>query len=181
MTCTIDGCERPHLARGWCHPHYERWRKTGDAQAARPLGAKRDVGERFWVKVAKQPGEGCWLWTGALIGAGYGQFAAPGPSPLAHRWAWEQEHGPVPEGLELDHLCHAPACVRPSHLEAVTHTENMRRSAPAQKPDCPRGHPLSGENLYLNSRGRRECRTCRRAAHRRYDRAHYPRTQRDRP
>jgi hypothetical protein len=48
---------------------------------------------------------------------------------LAHIVYWEGEHGPVPEGLELDHLCRNPPCVNPAHLEPVTHQQNMQRSA----------------------------------------------------
>lgn len=51
---------------------------------------------------------------------------------MAHRVYWERENGPVPSGLELDHLCRNPTCVRPDHLEAVTHAENIRRSARAK-------------------------------------------------
>jgi hypothetical protein len=42
---------------------------------------------------------------------------------------YEQHFGSIPENLELDHLCRNPACVRPDHLEPVTHLENLRRGA----------------------------------------------------
>jgi DNA-binding XRE family transcriptional regulator len=67
----------------------------------------------------------CHIWTGSLNHAGYGRAWGG----QAHRVAWERANGPVPEGLELDHLCRVRACVNPDHLEPVSRQENMRRSS----------------------------------------------------
>lgn len=67
---------------------------------------------------------GCWIWTGLRNEWGYGTAGSRG---LAHRVMYEQANGPIPEGLELDHLCRERACVNPLHLEAVTHTQNVLR------------------------------------------------------
>jgi hypothetical protein len=86
---------------------------------------------------------------------------------MAHRWAYEYSIGPIPEHLELDHLCRSRNCVNPEHLEAVTHLENMGRGISHQKAKthCPKGHPYSGENLYVApSNGKRYCRECTRAS-----------------
>jgi hypothetical protein len=80
---------------------------------------------RFWAKVEKT--DGCWLWRACIDYHGYGQFKLGGLTKLSHVIAWTWENGPVPDGLELDHLCRNALCVRPSHLEAVTHAENVRR------------------------------------------------------
>jgi hypothetical protein len=71
----------------------------------------------------------CWIWTLGTNSAGYGMSRGAGGSRLAHRVLWEVEHGPVPEGLELDHLCRVRLCVNPAHLEAVTRAINCRRGA----------------------------------------------------
>ena len=71
----------------------------------------------------------CWRWTGTRDRSGYGQMKYQGRRPGAHRVSYELFVGPVPEGLELDHLCRSPECVRPDHLEPVTHAENMRRQS----------------------------------------------------
>lgn len=130
--------------------------------------------ERFAAKVDHNgpislrrgaPGR-CWIWTAATNPKGYGVFhPTNNVTALAHRWAYEQANGPIPAGLETDHLCRNRTCVRPSHLEAVTHTENVRRSTAGlhnrTKTTCPNGHPYNEANTYTTG-GRRWCRTCRR-------------------
>ena len=67
------------------------------------------------------------------IGArdGYGQLGSPmHGTRIAHRAYWIEANGPIPDGLELDHLCRNRSCVNVDHLEAVTHSENMRRQVP---------------------------------------------------
>src|SRR3954463_6846856 len=85
--------------------------------------------ERFWPKVTFS--DTCWLWTGAIDSNGYGNFGMSGGRTIkAHKWAWEDANGPVPDGLHLDHvkeLCGHRNCVNPGHLEPVTMIENLRR------------------------------------------------------
>lgn len=122
--------------------------------------------ERFWAKVDRS-GE-CWVWIGWRTSGGYGGFDLTEPEAgghiPAHRFAYEQEVGPIPPGLELDHLCRNTACVRPDHLEAVTHRENVLRgngitAQAARRTHCPRGHAYD----YRTKAGDRRCRTCDRA------------------
>lgn len=118
--------------------------------------------ERFWANVDKS-GE-CWLWTAATTREGYGTIRFNGVTTCAHRIAYELLVGPIPQGLELDHLCRTPACVNPAHLEPVTHRENMLRgrgvaAAHASQTHCLRGHPFDEENT-LRLQGKRVCRAC---------------------
>lgn len=135
---------------------------------------RRPLADRFWEKVnkdgpipANRPDLGpCWLFTRSLGRDGYGKIAIQGRHHKAHRVSYEWEYGPIPEGLEPDHLCRVHACVRPSHLEAVTHRENtLRGIAPAavhaRKTHCPQGHAYDHENTSRYHGGRR-CRRCHR-------------------
>lgn len=113
----ITGVDRDEVVRRT----HERYRETV------PVRKPTDDEERFWAKVLK--GTNCWLWTGALVGEArnYGHFWDGTKRVRAHRFAYEMENGPIPEGLEIDHLCHNAWCVRPSHLEAVPPKVNQDR------------------------------------------------------
>ena len=125
-TCSVDGCEKPVRARGYCNPHYKRQMRYGDplASARRP-----PIEKRFWSKVEKT--ESCWLWAGSIISTGYGNFFV-GRDPetgrkvsmLAHRFSYELVHGAIPEGHVVDHKCYVHNCVNPQHLQAVDKSGN---------------------------------------------------------
>lgn len=165
-TCAVEDCSKPVHARGWCNTHY-RQGKSRQERLLHPRPPKPACAERFWAQVVQQPGDGCWQWTGRPNGkGGYGHFAIKGDDGkwrkvYAHVWAWTQENGPVPDGLELDHLCRTKLCVRISHLEPVTHAENVRR---ARLTRCRSGrHEITDETADWDSRGyRRGCKACRR-------------------
>ena len=71
----------------------------------------------------------CWLWIGAHKDkrGGYGNFWGGDTTVYAHRWVYEYFRGPIPKGLQIDHLCRIRTCVNPLHLEIVTQRENIRR------------------------------------------------------
>lgn len=146
--------------------------------------------DRLWPKVDKDgpapaidPSLGsCWIWIASLTSHGYGQLGVRDPKQRmakVHVLLWELENGPKPSGLELDHLCRVRRCVRPSHLELVTHAENMRRSGEYRRQEtCKRGHPLSGDNLRIFASGGRCCLTCSRKGNLRRYREKYRLRQR---
>jgi hypothetical protein len=122
---------------------------------------------------------GCWVWNAGHFTDGYGSFRLNGRSQYVHVILWEAINGPVPEGLELDHLCRNPPCGNPRHLEAVTHKVNSLRgmSVPAQnarKETCKRGHPLDPMPLWKGKgAGWRFCRICARDQGREWARKNY--------
>ncbi len=124
---------------------------------------------------------GCWLWTGYLTPDGYGRIQVNHRSRETHRVSYELFRGGIPHGMQIDHTCSTRSCVNPEHLTVVSKEENLRltvargRLANQRKTSCKRGHPLSGDNLYVYNDGRRMCRTC----HRRLmmENGHYKGTQ----
>lgn len=108
----------------------------------------------------------CWLWTGVTGRLGYVRIATDDRTPTRrhyeslHRVVYRELVGPIPEGLEIDHLCRARHCCNPDHLEPVTHAENVRRGERAQRTHCPQSHLYDEANTYRSKRGSRECRQC---------------------
>ena len=104
----------------------------------------------------------CWLWDGKTDKDGYARTSeARFGTRRVCRVSYDLFVGPIPAGLEIDHLCRERRCVNPEHLEAVPHAENARRAAAAIT-HCPKGHEYAGENL-LRYGASRKCRTCNRA------------------
>jgi hypothetical protein len=171
-TCPVPGCAKVRAeGHRYCSTHYHRVTRYGSFDAPRRTSAS----ERFLSKVEKTPT--CWLWRGAINWCGYGRLWIEGHTVMAHRFAYELFVGPIPAGLDIDHVrargCTNRHCVNPAHLEAVTRRENTLRSTNvvarnAVKTHCRHGHEYTPENTYF-SKKQRHCRTCRLIASRRHE------------
>lgn len=152
-TCEIARCGRTdRITRGWCTKHYNRWYRYGSPEDSNPPS----VEDRFWSKVVER--DGCWEWSACRNPKGYGLFWGPENKNVGvHRYAYELLVGPIPDGLQLDHLCRNRACVNPAHLEPVTSHENQLRSpvANAGKKTCKYGH------LLVQAKLQRRCLICK--------------------
>lgn len=125
---------------------------------------------------------GCLEFQGFVSGArsqhnrnnGYGTMSYQGRRHGVHRLAYMLRVGPIPAGYVICHTCDNPRCCNPAHLRCETHTWNVqdcakkKRLAKQLRTHCPRGHELSGDNLYPNKRNRRICRVCEMARHKHY-------------
>lgn len=85
------------------------------------------IPDRIMDKIAMCPMSGCWLWTGADSGDGYGKVWFHGRSRYVHRVVYEQTVDSLAPGIVLDHLCRVRACCNPIHLEPVTVLVNTLR------------------------------------------------------
>jgi hypothetical protein len=128
--------------------------------------------EKFLSKIVVTDA-GCWEWQGGVQPNGYGRFSLSRPrrTLYPHRWSYEHYVGPIPKGLQIDHLCRNRRCANPEHLEAVSPSVNTRRSPDHNsKKLAARTHCLHGHSLDDAYRTKKGARVCRRCAHERYAR-----------
>jgi hypothetical protein len=123
--------------------------------------------EKITSKFMPEPMSGCWIWIGAIGKGGYGNISywKEKKTYRAHRLIYQILVGPIPQGLELDHLCRNRRCVNPAHLEPVTRLENLLRGQTvvahnSTKNFCNKGHSLSGDNVRMHLKRFRTCRIC---------------------
>jgi hypothetical protein len=133
---------------------------------------------RFMERI-NRTASGCWEWTSYRNYAGYGLFNTGGSPRRVHRLAYTHFIGPIPDGLQVDHVCRNRACCNPDHLEAVTPSVNTLRAVPYRskpapgrqgggtpKPYCRNGHPRAG-NIKRSKSGAVVCMECERIRDRR--------------
>lgn len=164
MKCTE--CERDAIARGLCTKHYQSWKRANPTEV-RDVGYGVDAVERILDRSLEI--DGCWVYQWATDAKGYARVRTGEGKRFAHRITWEHFIGPWPDGLTFDHLCRNTSCVNPWHGDAVPLQVNSARNNNSLKTHCPKGHPLSGDNLRYASNGHgRVCRECRAESSRAY-------------
>ena len=184
---------RPAWAR-WVRSRVHRANRRFERDAERALWMQRrklvprgiyvrpTMEQRFWAKVlksgpipAERPDLGpCWTWSAGRDFYGYGVLwlnERKSKRISAHVASYMIHFGPVPSGLQIDHLCRNRACPNPKHLEAVTQQVNLSRgngvaAVNRRKSHCCNGHELSATNVKLRSNGHRRCMTCQKQDHR---------------
>lgn len=135
------------------------------SRAGRYVHTLRPLRDRLLAKVVFTP-TGCWEFTGARDRQGYGRLMGLDQvTRFAHRLSYELFVGPIPDGLQIDHLCNNPPCVSPAHLRPATARQNTLRSQSpsalrARQTHCKRGHAFDRINTYIDPLGRRNCRAC---------------------
>lgn len=111
-----------------------------------------------------EPNTGCWFWVMSLSSEGYGRISVNNNVEYAHRVSYKTFVGPIPDELDIDHVCRNRSCICPQHLEPVTRQVNLLRGVGvsaknASKTHCPKGHPYDELNTTFR-RGSRECKKC---------------------
>lgn len=162
----------------FAHPRkWWRFREGLDVTASGPFAfimALSALHDWFWERVQPCPNTGCWWWAGSKGNTGYTRaqtliLKSTGLNlNYVHRYVHHVCHGPVPDGLHIDHMCDNKGCVNPEHIVSTTCMANVLRSAGpaalnARKRYCPHGHAYAGDNVAIKkSSGARRCRECSR-------------------
>ena len=174
--CSVPNCGRKFSAKGFCKSHYERARLGLTTEKVLHHRRPDNTPPRIICRETKcsMPGlEGpCHEFVHAKLN-GYGIVQYQGKCTLVHRYVWERDIGPIPEGLVIDHRCRNRACCNTNHLRLVTLSVNSKENVVgaswqlnSDKTHCPHGHPFDETNTY-RSKTQRQCRECNRQRMRR--------------
>ena len=135
------------------------------------MGKGDSIEIRIKQKIKILP-NGCWEWIGAKLKKPYGNYGQirigtreNNKLKRAHVISYILYKGEIPNGKEIYHICRNTLCVNPDHLQAITHEENCKRRKDSGLQFCKHGHKYTIETTYINTRGIRECRVCRKNSH----------------
>lgn len=176
-SCGLCAETRPIIARGLCSRCYQRAKVDGTL-ASHQRTARKPFVESLAEARSRETVDGCWPWP-TVNRFGYPTCVASEGRPVgAHVAVWKSVNGAIPQGLQLDHLCHTDdagcpggvgcthrRCVNPAHLEPVTHQEQQRRKHGYRSPTCSRDHDREGNTMWVRDVSGslyRKCRTCHR-------------------
>lgn len=133
--------------------HWQRWSRTGDPTLSRRV--QYDTPDATIAASTERRGD-CLIWTGSVGSHGYGRVTVDGSRELAHRYVWAREHGPIPDGLYIDHTCWNKRCLNVAHLRLSTNAQNVRSRSgaiPGRKHDLPRNvYPTNRRKAWSDSR-----------------------------
>lgn len=148
--CGIEQCEKPrYYLKEWCIMHYRRWQRNGDPEARQVY--RGDPAGSIAAR-SKREGE-CLIWTGAMSDDGYGIMKVKGKTRQAHLVAWDLANGPIPEGMQIDHICYNRACLEPKHLRLATHSQNQWNQSGSTAASGYRNvYPAKGGGYYVQIR-----------------------------
>jgi hypothetical protein len=132
-SCSVEGCGLTYFSRGYCTKHWrELWRaEVSDDQLGYRYQTLQDAFEAWPVEISP---DGCHIWVGNTSGYAPGQYGVltfRNKRWFAHRVAYELRHGPIPRGMDIDHLCHVRLCVNVDHLRMTTHKQNLEHRSGA--------------------------------------------------
>lgn len=151
--CSYLGCDKARYCKGFCTGHYQQHRRgveLTDIQVRAPRGTT--LKELLEMNSTLDASTGCILWNRATDSSGYGEFRKNGQNYKAHRAAWVEAQGEIPDGYVIDHLCHTKACINVKHLRCVTQMVNMRNLAGVRAESGYRGVTRNGDRWQAQTR-----------------------------
>lgn len=124
LPCQNGECDQPQYSLGYCRKCYYRFKRYADANGGFFRRGEGTPKQRFMAQFRNAQADGdCLIWAGRMRPDGYGAIDHPF-SEMAHRVAWYEFIGPVPQGLAIHHECARRSCVNPNHLAPVTYAQN---------------------------------------------------------